>query len=67
MLDKNMTLNELLRTYPELQSLLDRYYIDYCCGGHRTLQEAAKEHSLDVNEFLSEAKKVLESKDKKGL
>jgi|RhiMethySRZTD1v2_1073278.scaffolds.fasta_scaffold108208_2 regulator of cell morphogenesis and NO signaling len=29
-------------------AVLDRFGLDYCCGGHRTLQEAAAERKLGV-------------------
>ncbi|ADO45621.1 MAG: DUF542 domain-containing protein [Hydrogenobacter thermophilus] len=65
MIDKSMTVNELLRSYPQVQALLEKYYIDYCCGGHRTLEEVAKEHGFDLNEFLEEVR-ILITKLNKG-
>lgn len=60
MIDRNMTVNELLRKFPQVQSVLDRYYIDYCCGGHRTLEEAAKEHNFNLDEFIKEVEGKIE-------
>ncbi|WP_052465964.1 iron-sulfur cluster repair di-iron protein [Mobilicoccus massiliensis] len=34
--------------------VLDRHGIDYCCGGRRTLREAAQEAGLDLDALLSD-------------
>ncbi len=57
-LDPRMTVNDLLRRYPEVQEVLDRYHVDYCCGGNYTLEEAAEKGGFDLEAFLQELEKV---------
>ncbi len=42
-----LPLGELARSYPQALGLLRRLRLDYCCGGARTLREAAVERGLD--------------------
>ncbi|SNZ16438.1 DUF542 domain-containing protein [Hydrogenobacter hydrogenophilus] len=63
MINKNMTVNELLRNYPCLQTLLEEYHIDYCCGGHRTLQEVAEQDCFDLEQFLKDVEQKLKEEN----
>ncbi len=45
-----LPLGELARTYPQALGLLRALRLDYCCGGARSLREAATERGLDVQE-----------------
>lgn len=49
-----MSINEVLRRHPGTQPVMDRYHIDYCCGGHGTLAEAARDGRFDLDKFLAE-------------
>lgn len=44
-------LGELARSYPQALGLLRRLRLDYCCGGARTLRDAAAERGLDVEQL----------------
>ena len=39
---------ELIAEHPELQTSLDEFGLDTCCGGHLTVAEACAEHGLDA-------------------
>jgi regulator of cell morphogenesis and NO signaling len=39
-IDPNVAVSELVRSFPTAAEVLDRYAIDYCCGGTSTLGEA---------------------------
>ncbi len=43
-----LTVNDLTRSIPETLRLLSKYGIDTCCGGARTLAEAAKDSGADL-------------------
>ncbi len=43
----NLSLNELVGLYPGCQQILERYRIDYCCGGKQTLEQACTKKGLD--------------------
>ena len=43
----NATVGSLVAAHPALGNLFESLGIDYCCGGHKTLAEAALEKGLD--------------------
>ena len=47
-------LADLVRQDPRLTPVFDRFGLDYCCRGQRTLQEASTEHCVPVSEVLDE-------------
>lgn len=49
-----LPLGELARTYPQALGLLRRERLDYCCGGARTLRDAAAERGLDLERLQRE-------------
>jgi regulator of cell morphogenesis and NO signaling len=59
MFDPRMTVNELLRQRPETQEVLDRYHVDYCCGGNYTLEEAAEKGGFDLGVFLRDLEEAV--------
>ena len=48
----DMTLNEILARRPDAGAVLNRLGFDTCCGGARTLEEAARTLDLDPAEVL---------------
>jgi regulator of cell morphogenesis and NO signaling len=57
------TVAQLAITYPEALEVFMKYNIDYCCGGHRTLDEACMRIGLDPNKIRTE---ILQTKSEKG-
>lgn len=57
------TLGALVATRPEWATVLESLGLDYCCGGHRTLQDAAHARGLDGASIL----KTLEALPRQGL
>src|SRR5262245_8446478 len=47
-------LADLVREDPRITPVFDRFGLDYCCRGQRTLQEASTEHCVPVSEVLDE-------------
>jgi regulator of cell morphogenesis and NO signaling len=47
-------LADIVTADPRVTPVLDRLGLDYCCRGHRTLHEAALDHSVPVSEILGE-------------
>lgn len=41
------TVAQMAITHPSALSVFEKYNIDYCCGGHRTLEEACLRKGLD--------------------
>lgn len=46
------TLGSLVLTRPNLAPLLELRGLDYCCGGHQSLEDACQEAGLDTEEIL---------------
>ncbi|MBU3092754.1 iron-sulfur cluster repair di-iron protein [Clostridium sp. CF011] len=53
-INKNQSLGEIVSTFPGSTETLNRYKIDYCCGGHDTLAEALEVIDLDADEIIEE-------------
>lgn len=47
------TVREIALQTPDATRVLERFGIDYCCGGHRPLGEAAVEANVTVDEVLA--------------
>lgn len=48
------TLGELVLAHPEYAKIFTRHRIDFCCQGHRTVEEACASRGLDVAELRAE-------------
>ncbi len=57
---KEMTLGEIVSTFPGSEKILKKYDIDYCCGGHRVVREVTSEQNIDVNDLLSKLEAAYE-------
>src|SRR5436305_7592402 len=47
-----ITVREIALQTPDAMRVFEKLGIDYCCGGHRPLTEAAAEANLTVNEVM---------------
>ncbi|MEX1377303.1 MAG: iron-sulfur cluster repair di-iron protein [Eubacteriales bacterium] len=54
------TLGEIVSLYPNTASVMNKYKIDYCCGGKNTLENALSENSLNCEKVVSELEKEAE-------
>lgn len=52
--ESQRSIGELVAEQPNRAIVLERFGIDYCCGGNRTLVEACCERGIDPNEVLVE-------------
>ena len=48
----NQKLGEVVSIFPKATETFNKYKIDYCCGGHDTLEAALKAEALDVPAIL---------------
>ena len=51
-------LADLVQEDPRITPVLDRFGLDYCCRGYRTLQEASIDQAVPVSEILDELKAI---------
>ncbi|MDN4067332.1 iron-sulfur cluster repair di-iron protein [Paenibacillus sp. FSL R5-0407] len=56
--DKKSLVRDIVLEFPKSADYFRRRKIDFCCGGNRPLQEAAKERNLEVDELLSDLAKL---------
>ena len=49
---EDMTLNEVIRKYPSTIGVFNRFNVDSCCGGARTIKAMAEEDKVDVRLFI---------------
>jgi iron-sulfur cluster repair protein YtfE (RIC family) len=59
----DMTLNDVIRKYPSTMGIFNRFNVDSCCGGARTIKAMAEEDKVDVGVFI----KALKEAATKGL
>jgi len=50
------TIGEIAASLPASIRLLERYGIDYCCGGGRPFEQACQEKGISAEQFLAEVK-----------
>lgn len=51
-IDGNMMINDVIKAYPVTLPVFNQFGIDSCCGGARTLAQAAQEGGIDLVSFL---------------
>ena len=59
--DGQTVVRDLVGHYPHARLVLDRYGIDYCCGGDKCLAEAANEHRLELSTLVSDLEGSLQT------
>ncbi|MHB8898803.1 MAG: DUF542 domain-containing protein, partial [Thermoguttaceae bacterium] len=47
-LDTQTTVRDLVGKYPQTRQVFERFDIDYCCGGARSLADVAAAQDLNV-------------------
>jgi regulator of cell morphogenesis and NO signaling len=52
------TLSEIVNEQFQTASVFEKYHLDYCCRGRRSLREACEEENVPVNEIVEELTKV---------
>lgn len=53
-------IEEIVKTDNKMMDFFNKEKIDYCCNGYKTIEEVAKEKSLDANELLDLIKKNID-------
>ncbi|GEM_PF-6682520 len=49
----SLTLAQLVAERPSAAAILERYGLDYCCGGGQALADACRKRGIDENELLA--------------
>jgi len=58
--DDKTTIRDLVGRYPRTRPVFEQHGIDYCCGGGKSLAEAAGERNLKLPELVDALVKTLE-------
>lgn len=48
----DMTLNDVIRKYPTTIGVFNRFNIDSCCGGARSIRDMAAQDKVDMDAFI---------------
>lgn len=59
------TLGNFVATYPKTRKVFEEFGLDYCCGGNKDIEIAAKEKNIDLNELISSLKSAIEEASEK--
>ena len=51
---KEMTVNQILKLYPKCVGVFTKFNIDACCGGNRSIEQAAKEDKALLEDLMQE-------------
>ena len=49
---KEMTVNQVLKLYPKSVGVFSKFNIDSCCGGNRSLDQAAREDKAVLEDMM---------------
>ena len=58
-IDGNTTVRELVGRFPQTRKVFERYRIDYCCGGGKSLAEAARESQAALPDLVRDIETAL--------
>lgn len=65
--EDQMTVAEMVVAYPAALSVFRKYNIDYCCGGHRPLDESCTRVGLDAEKIRKEIESSTSTGTKQSL
>ncbi len=53
-INAEMTVDEVIRKYPQTQKVFVRFGVDTCCGGFRKLKDGVKVSGANLDRLLAE-------------
>ncbi len=59
---KELTVNQVLKLYPKSVSVFSKFNIDACCGGNRSIEQAAKEDKAVLEDLMKALYQCVEIK-----
>lgn len=60
-MDGKTTVRDLVGHYPQTRPVFEKHGIDYCCGGGKSLAEAACEHGQELPKLIDALKETLDT------
>ena len=55
----DMSINDIIRKYPNTMGVFNRFNLDSCCGGARSLKVVAGEDKVDLQELIKALKEAI--------
>ncbi|MEE9202593.1 MAG: DUF542 domain-containing protein [Dehalococcoidia bacterium] len=52
-ISEDMSINQVLKLCPRAMGVFNTFRMDSCCGGARSLEQAAREDGADIRELLA--------------
>ena len=59
---KELTVNQVLKLYPKSVRVFSKFNIDACCGGNRSIEQAAKEDKAVLEDLMKALYQCVEIK-----
>jgi regulator of cell morphogenesis and NO signaling len=67
MINEMITVGELVAQYPQTRKTLEKWGIDYCCGGKHDLKTAATEKSVNLEALLAALNEAIQTTQAQGV
>ena len=61
--DETRTVNDLLRDHPAAVAVLNAFGIDTCCGGARSIRDAAADDGADLATLLHDLEAAIDERE----
>lgn len=58
-LNPQLTVNQVVRQWPQTMKIFAQHSIDLCCGGGKTLEVAAAAHGIELAELLARLEEIV--------
>lgn len=58
-ISKEMSVNQVIKLYPQSIGVFNKFNIDSCCGGSETLEKAAKNAGVRIEEVIDAINKAV--------
>ena len=59
-----MVINQVINRFPETVEAFQRFNIDACCGGSRTIAQAAQEDKADLAALMADLNQIIARREK---
>ncbi|HEY4716559.1 MAG TPA: DUF542 domain-containing protein [bacterium] len=63
---KNMSINEIIKKFPQSIGVFNKFNLDSCCGGAESLENAAKKSEVDLAILIEAIDNAIETPREKG-
>lgn len=58
-ISKEMSVNQIIKLYPKSIGVFSKFNIDSCCGGAETLEKAAKNAGVSIDDIIKAINEVV--------